>query len=120
MIFCRSMREISGTGSRAKTRSGPDQNAPLKTATASPWRRSEVFTSDAVKRLRKRKRTTSNNSQQKAPAFRWLANCNRPRRFCSHSLSLSHAMENSSEYHVIGAMKMKNSFESQLKITERL
>jgi hypothetical protein len=33
---------------------------------------------------------------------------------------LSHAMENSSEYLVIGAMKMKNSFESQLKITERL
>src|SRR5205823_3776441 len=78
------------------------------------------FHTDAVKRLRKRKRTTSNNSQQKAPAFRWLANCSRLRRFCSHSLSLSHAMENSSEYHVIGAMKMKNSFESQLKITERL
>src|SRR6266480_996315 len=44
MIFCRSMREISGNGSRAETRIGPAQNALLKITTASPWRRSEVFT----------------------------------------------------------------------------
>jgi len=44
MIFCRSMREISGNGSRAETRIGPAQNALLKITTASPWRRSDVFT----------------------------------------------------------------------------
>src|SRR5207244_11023851 len=44
MIFCRSMLDISVTRSRAKTRSEPDQHAQLKTATANPWRRSEVFT----------------------------------------------------------------------------
>ena len=44
MIFCRSIREISGNGSRAKTRIGPVQNALLKTTTASPWLKSEVFT----------------------------------------------------------------------------
>jgi len=78
------------------------------------------FHIDAVKRLRKRKRTTSNKSQQKALAFRRLADCSRLRRFCSHSFSLNHAMVSGSECHVIGGMKMKNSFESQLKITERL
>ena len=45
MISCRSTREISGNGSRAKTRIGPAQNALLKIATASPRLRSEVFTS---------------------------------------------------------------------------
>jgi len=44
MIFCRSIREISGDGSRAKTRIGSAQNALLKITTASPWLRSEVFT----------------------------------------------------------------------------
>jgi hypothetical protein len=44
MIFCRSIRESSGNGSRAKTRIGTAQNALLKITTASPWLRSEVFT----------------------------------------------------------------------------
>jgi len=78
------------------------------------------FHIDAVKRLRKRKRTTFNNSQQKALAMRGLADCSRLHLFCSHCFCLNHAMVSGSECLVIGAMKMKNSFESQLKLTERL
>jgi len=91
------MSEISGTGSRAKSGAGQSKMRCSKLQQPDLGAGAKFSHFDAVKRLRKRKRTTSNNSQQKALAFRWAADCSRPRESCSHSLSLSHAMENSSE-----------------------
>ena len=66
---------------------------------------------DAVNRLRKRKRTTSNDSKQKTLLFLRLADSSRSCQACSHRLNLNYVRNRGRERQVIDDMKMKILFE---------
>jgi hypothetical protein len=66
---------------------------------------------DAVNRLRKRKRTTSNNSKQNTLVVVRVTDSSRSCQRCSHRLNLTCVRKRGRERQVIGDMKMKILFE---------
>jgi len=90
---------------------GPGQIPLPKMITAEQSTLERSLHIDAVNRLRKRKRTTSNNSKQKTLLLLRLADSSRSCQACSHRLNLNYVRNHGRERQVIGDMKVKILFE---------